>query len=85
MCKQFGLNATLDVFVGEAFAHATSGSEWFRNTFNHMSHVSRGKIHFVDLRNSHEFVHKDARTIEFGVSIPKDGEVTVEYLVRYNR
>jgi hypothetical protein len=37
------------------------------------------------LRNSHEYIKKDAQTMEFVINIPKDGEVVVEYVVRYNR
>ncbi|TDI87299.1 MAG: DUF4139 domain-containing protein [Caldithrix sp.] len=34
---------------------------------------------------SHDFEKRDAQTIEFKVTVPKDGEVTVNYVVRYNR
>ncbi|MCG8608822.1 DUF4139 domain-containing protein, partial [bacterium] len=37
------------------------------------------------LRSSPEFSKKDASTVEFVVPVPKDGEVVVEYVVRYNR
>ena len=37
------------------------------------------------LRNTHEYKKKDAATIEFSIEIPKDAEVVVEYVVRYNR
>jgi len=37
------------------------------------------------MRKSHEYTKKDARTIEFVVSIPKSAEVVIEYLVRYQR
>ncbi len=37
------------------------------------------------LQNSHEFAKKDAQTIEFEINIPKDGEVVLEYRVRYSR
>ncbi len=37
------------------------------------------------LRKTHEFTKKDASTIEFVVRIPKDGEVVIEYVVRYER
>lgn len=33
---------------------------------------------------SHEFTKEDARTIHFPVSVPKDGEATVRYRVRYS-
>jgi hypothetical protein len=35
------------------------------------------------LSKSHEFQKEDARTIHFPVRVPKDGEVTVKYRVRY--
>ncbi len=35
------------------------------------------------LQASHEYEKKDARTVEFRVKVPKDGEVTVTYTVRY--
>jgi len=35
------------------------------------------------LQASHEYEKKDSRTIEFRVKVPKDGEVTVTYTVRY--
>ena len=34
---------------------------------------------------SHEFVKKDAHTMEFTIPVPKDAEVTVHYTVRYTR
>lgn len=37
------------------------------------------------IRKTHEYTKKDARTIEFVVSIPKSGEVVIEYVVRYER
>ncbi len=33
--------------------------------------------------NSHEFTKEDARTIQFAVKVPKDGETVVTYSVRY--
>jgi len=35
------------------------------------------------LQASHEYQKKDSRTIEFRVKVPRDGEVTVTYTVRY--
>jgi len=35
------------------------------------------------LESNHEYEKKDSRTIEFRVAVPKDGEVTVTYTVRY--
>jgi len=35
------------------------------------------------LTKTHEFTKEDARTIAFPVDVPKDGEVTVRYRVRY--
>ncbi len=37
------------------------------------------------LRASHEYRKKDVRNIEFDLSLPKDKEVVLEYVVRYNR
>lgn len=37
------------------------------------------------VRKSHDYKKKDAQTLEFHVGIPKDGEVVIEYMVRYNR
>ncbi len=34
------------------------------------------------VKSSHEFIKKDAHTIEFPVTVPKDGEVTVTYTIR---
>ena len=36
-------------------------------------------------RHSHEFVRKNANTIEFAVSVPQDGETVLNYLVRFNQ
>lgn len=36
------------------------------------------------LAKTHEFQKEDARTIHFPVRVPKDGEVTVKYRVRYS-
>jgi hypothetical protein len=35
------------------------------------------------LEADHEYEKKDSRTIEFRMAVPKDGEVTVTYTVRY--
>ncbi|MBU0495687.1 MAG: DUF4139 domain-containing protein [Chloroflexi bacterium] len=35
------------------------------------------------LQSSHEYEKKDSRTIEFRIPVPKDGEATVTYTVRY--
>lgn len=35
------------------------------------------------IQSDHEYEKKDARTIEFRVAVPKDGEVTITYTVRY--
>jgi len=35
-------------------------------------------------RSNHDYDKKDARTIEFPVSVPKDGETTVTYTIRYS-
>lgn len=37
------------------------------------------------LSKTHDYKKKDARTIEFNVSIPGNQEVAIEYTVRYNR
>lgn len=37
------------------------------------------------LRTTHKYKKKDAATLEFEIVVPKDSEVVVEYLVRYNR
>lgn len=37
------------------------------------------------LSKSHDYTKKDARTIEFNVSIPPNAETVIEYTVRYNR
>jgi hypothetical protein len=38
-----------------------------------------------EIRSSnHDYEKKDARTIEFPISVPKDGETTVTYTVRYS-
>ena len=36
------------------------------------------------LANSTDYEKKDARTIEFPVTVPKDGEAVVTYRVRYS-
>ncbi|MFQ5648896.1 MAG: DUF4139 domain-containing protein [bacterium] len=47
--------------------------------------VERMQPNWEILQKSHDFKQKDAFTIEFVVTVPSDGEVVVEYLVRYNR
>ncbi|MFQ5677684.1 MAG: DUF4139 domain-containing protein, partial [bacterium] len=37
------------------------------------------------LQHSHDYTKRDAQTIEFEVEIPKDSEMIIDYVVRYNR
>jgi hypothetical protein len=43
------------------------------------------QLNWEILRKTHDYTKKDASTIEFAATIPKDGEVVIEYLVRYER
>ncbi|MFQ5706993.1 MAG: DUF4139 domain-containing protein [bacterium] len=47
--------------------------------------VEHLNLNWEIIRKSHEYTKKDARTIEFAVQVPKDGETLLEYVVRYNR
>jgi hypothetical protein len=79
------------VFVGHAFDMVAERTQKNRQSVGKESWQETWEIklrnHFEweILRNSHEFSKKDASTVEFKVSVPKDGEVVMEYLVRYNR
>ena len=41
-------------------------------------------VNWEILKTSHPYHEKEAQTIEFEVQVPKDAEVAIEYVVRYN-
>ncbi len=47
--------------------------------------IERLRFGWEILRKTHDYKKKDAATIEFNIVIPKDAEVVVEYVVRYNK
>ncbi|MEW6075896.1 MAG: DUF4139 domain-containing protein [Candidatus Omnitrophota bacterium] len=49
------------------------------NVIEHMWRYTNWKI----VSKTHEFTKKDAQTIEFKVPVPKNGETTVKYTVKY--
>lgn len=42
-------------------------------------------VNWEILQKSHDYTKRDAGTIEFEINIPQNEEVTLEYVVRYNR
>ncbi len=64
---------------------------WTIQLRNHKSAMVAVSVreHFAQnweiLRKSHDYKKKDAHSIEFFIQVPAGGEVTVDYLVRYNR
>ncbi|MFQ5753793.1 MAG: DUF4139 domain-containing protein, partial [bacterium] len=50
-----------------------------------VSVIEHLNVNWEILRNTHDFIKKDARTIEFDINIPQNGEIVIEYVVRYNR
>ena len=47
--------------------------------------IERLRFGWEILQKTHEYKKKDAATIEFEIEIPKDAEIVVEYVVRYNK
>jgi len=49
------------------------------------NHKDKLRFGWEILQNTHAYKKKDAATIEFSIEIPRDAEVVVEYVVRYNK